>query len=328
MKNEADRPRPTIHIIAGPTASGKESAAYHIAQKMSAEIVSVDSMKIYRQLDIGTAKATPQMRQNVPHHCLDIAQPENEFSVADYQAAADQAIADIAARGKTVILSGGTALYYKAILEGIFEAPPKDEALREEYKNFAAAHGNDALFEKLKAQDPQAAGKLHPNDTRRVIRALEIIKLTGQPISARQQQWSGFHDDNEGFSGNLRYPFKMVWLNWERDELYRRIELRVDKMIDTGLEDEAKMVWQNRGNYARTPLQAVGYKEFFPYFSGECSLAEAVDTLKKNTRHLAKSQCTWFRKFPATALVPQTGESQDDVCNKILSAWDGIGINV
>lgn len=314
--------KPAIHIILGPTASGKESAAYHIAQLTNTQIVSVDSMKIYRKLDIGTAKATATMRENVIHHCLDIADASDDFSVAEYQQAADNAIDNIANLGKTPILSGGTALYYKAVLEGIFDAPPKDEALREELKDYAETHGNEALFAKLVEQDPQAALKLHPNDIRRVVRALEIIKLTGEPISNRQKQWSGFHDNTGGFSGDLRYPCKIVFINWDREELYRRIELRVERMLEKGLEAEAKMVWQDKGNYSRTPLQAVGYKEFFPYFDGQVSLAEAIDTLKKNTRHLAKSQCTWFRKFPASEIVPQKGQSQESICQMIMEAWE------
>ena len=309
-----------MDIILGPTASGKESSAFAIARKGGAAIVSVDSMKIYRRLDIGTAKATPEMREAVSHYCLDIADPVEDFSVGRYQQAADAAIAQLTARGQRVILSGGTALYYKAVLEGLFAAPLKDESLRARLREFAAQNGNDALYARLVAHDPQAAAKLHPNDLRRVVRALEIIELTGAPISARQQQWSGFHGEAGAFAGELRYRFRMVRLDWPREELYRRIEVRVARMLEEGLEAEARLVYDNRDTFSRTPLQAVGYKEFFPYFSGECGLATAVEELQKNTRHLAKSQCTWFNKFPATPAVLQPGMSAGDVAAEVEAA--------
>lgn len=318
-------PRPTITIILGPTASGKEAAAFILAQRLQAEIVSVDSMKIYRRLDIGTAKATPAQRAAVPHHCLDMVDPEREFSVAEYQAAADQAIADIASRGRPVILSGGTALYYKALLEGLFEAPQKDEALREELKAFAAREGNAALYARLVEVDPAAAAKLHENDIRRVVRALEIVTLTGEPISARQREWSGFHDGAGGFCGELRYNARMFKLEWERAELWKRIETRVARMVEAGIEAEARQVWQERERLSRTPLQAVGYKEFFPYFAGEQTFAQAVEQLVINTRHLAKSQTTWFRKFPGTAVMLRPGMTAEEVACEIEAHLAALG---
>lgn len=308
-----------LTIVLGPTASGKEAAAFALALRQRAAIVSVDSMKIYCGLDIGTAKPDATKRAAVEHFCLDLADPAEDFSVARFQQAADAAIAQTAARAQPIILSGGTALYYKAILEGLFDAPQKDEALREELRNYAEANGNDALFARLRAADPAAAAKLHPNDVRRVVRALEIVELTGEPISARQKEWSGFHDPAQvaGFSGDLRYAFRMFRLDWPREELYRRIEARVDRMIAQGLEQEARIVYENRARYSRTPLQAVGYKEFFPYFAGQMTLPEAIDLLKKNTRHLAKSQTTWFRKFPAVAIPLAPGMTADNVADII-----------
>lgn len=306
-----------LNIILGPTASGKESSAFIIAQNMKAGIISVDSMKVYRNLDIGTAKASTQMREIIPHYCLDIADPTEDFSVGRFQNAADGGIAQLTRNGKKVILSGGTALYYKAILEGLFDAPVKDETLREKLRDFAAQYGNDALYARLLAQDPKAAKKIHTNDLRRVIRALEIIELTGKPISQKQQQWSGFHNDEERFRTPLRYSFKMVRLDWPREELYRRIELRVDKMLEEGLEGEARYVFDNRDTFSRTPLQAVGYKEFFPYFRHECNLQDAIELLKKNTRHLAKSQLTWFHKFPAQGVALSPGMSANDIASAV-----------
>ncbi len=307
-----------ITIILGPTASGKESAAFALAPRLGAEIVSVDSMKIYRTLDVGTAKATAEMRSAVRHHCLDLIEPTyDDFSVGEYVAAADSAIGDIVLRGKIPLLSGGTALYYKGLLEGIFEAPAKDSALREELRAYAGEHGNEALHRRLQELDPVSALKYHHNDIRRVVRALEVITLTGKPVSGSRNEWSGFHDDDGAFRGELRYDFTMLLLDWPRAELYKRIEARVDLMLERGLLTEAEYVYRRREEFSRTPLQAVGYKEFFPYFSGAQSLEEAVETLKKNTRHLAKSQCTWFRKFPCERIALDTSMNKDDILELI-----------
>lgn len=307
-----------LTIILGPTASGKEAAAFALAQKIGGEIVSVDSMKIYRQLDIGTAKADAAKRAAVTHHCLDIVDPTQEFSVAQYQQAADQAIADIAARGKPVLLSGGTALYYKALLEGLFEAPEKDETLRKELYAFAEQEGNAALYARLVAADSIAAAKLHANDIRRVVRALEIITLTGEPISARQQEWSGFHGEGHAFAGELRYPVRIFKLERERPELWQRIEARIERMVQAGIGDEARFVYDNRDQFTRTPLQAVGYKEFFPYFAGEATFAQAVERLTINTRQLAKSQTTWFRKFPGETIALTPDSTAESIAQEIL----------
>ena len=193
-----------ILIILGPTASGKESGAFRVAPQLDAEIISVDSMKIYKTLDIGTAKATAEMRSRVRHHCLDIIEPTYaDYSVGAYVAEADKAIGDIIDQGKTPLLSGGTALYYKGILEGIFEAPPKDMVLREKFLSLAREEGNDALHQRLQQLDPVSAAKYHPNDIRRVVRALEVITLTGEPVSSRRREWSGFHDAESSFYGGI-----------------------------------------------------------------------------------------------------------------------------
>ncbi len=235
-----------------------------------------------------------------------------------YVAAADTAISDIIARGHRPLLSGGTALYYKGLLEGIFDAPPRDLGLREELQTFAREQGNEALYQRLVELDPVSAEKYHPNDLRRVIRALEVITLTGEPVSKSRNQWSGFHSGGGNFQGELRYNFKMLMLDWERELLYKRIGQRVDIMLEKGLLSEAEDVYKRRAQLARTPLQAVGYKEFFPYFAGQESLEVAVENLKKNTRHLAKSQCTWFRKFPCQRIPLKTELSKEDLLGIIF----------
>jgi tRNA dimethylallyltransferase len=304
--------KPFLRILLGPTASGKESAAVACAKMIGGEIVSVDSMKIYRTLDIGTAKASEKIRADVPHHCLDIADPEENFSVGRYVEEAEKAIVSVVARGKVPILSGGTALYYKGLLEGLFDGPSADADLREEFNRRAETEGVEKLYAELAEVDPQAAEKIHPNDLRRIVRALEVAKLTGQPISSQQTQWVG---------AEYRYPCALAALDWPREVLYARIEKRVDLMMAEGLLEEARQVYEKRDYLSRTPLQAVGYKEFFSYFSGETDLAEAVELLKKNTRNLAKSQMTWFRKFPCEWIAMDEKMNLTEVVEKSIAAW-------
>lgn len=311
--------RPLLHILLGPTASGKERTALACAKTLGGEIVSVDSMKIYRGLDIGTAKPSPEMRATVPHHCLDLADPSELFSVARYVEAAEKAIDAITATDKPVILSGGTALYYKGLLEGLFEGPGADPALREELKQRAREEGAAALHAELVQRDPVTAGKVHPNDIRRVVRALEVVLLTGTPISEHQAQWAS-NDEKQPDMQDI-FPNCIVGLAWPRDVLHQRIAQRVDRMMEAGLLNEARRVYDMRETLSRTPLQAVGYKEFFDYFDGKATLEEAVDLLKRNTRHLAKSQMTWFRKFPCTWIEMDEELSVDEVAQAVMNAW-------
>ncbi len=293
-----------LRIILGGTASGKERLALECAQRLDAEIVSVDSMKVYRGLDVATAKAGPEERAAARHHCLDLLEPEETFAATDFARAADAAIADIVARGKIPLLSGGTAFYYKALLEGLFEGPGADLPLRAELEARARKDGPEALHRELCAKDPAAGAKIHPSDLRRLVRALEVISLTGQTLSGRQTQWAGFHSEAGASAAAApfaapRYPFVMVRLVRERADLHRRIAERIRRMAARGLREEAARVWENRATYSRTPLQAVGYKEFFPYFRGEENWEAALERLRHGTNRLVRSQETWFRKFPA-----------------------------
>ena len=273
--------------LLGPTAVGKTEIAIELAQHLNAEIVSVDSRQIYRQMDIGTAKPTPEEQQAAPHHlidCVDISQP---FSVADYQSLADTAIADIQNRGKQVLLVGGAGLYFRAVIDGLFEGPGADPAVRERFEQEAAQHGVDALHERLRACDPESADRIHPNNVVRVIRALEVYELTGVPMSEHQQQW---HPEKQ------RYPFIAFGLTMPRALLYHRIEQRVDVMLANGLITEVESLLAT--DYARDTiaLQSFGYKELITYLDGECTYTEAISQLKQNTRRFAKRQLTWFRK--------------------------------
>lgn len=328
-----------FRVIAGPTASGKEAAAVALAERLGAEIVVVDSMKIYRGLDVGTAKPGAALRAKVPHHCVDFVPEDENFSVAQWVAAAEAAIARIVAAGKPVVLVGGTALYYKGLLEGLCAAPAADLELRARLTAEAAAQGLDALHARLQRLDPAAAAKIHPHDARRIVRALEVAAVTGEALSARQTQWAGFHPPmahgagqtaesaNPGAPAPARpaprwredYDVRMVVLDWPRPELRGRIRERVDRMLAAGLLDEARGVYERRGAIARAPLQAVAYKEFFPYFDGAMDLPGAVESLKTRTCQLAKSQMTWFRKFPAARLVPTAEMSAADVAEAALA---------
>ena len=273
--------------LLGPTAVGKTEIAIQLTQHLNAEIVSVDSRQIYRQMDIGTAKPTPEEQQAARHHlidCVDISQP---FSVADYQSLADRAIADIQNRCKQVLLVGGAGLYFRTVIDGLFEGPGADPSLRDRLEQEAAQLGVDALHKRLRACDPESAERIHPNNVVRVIRALEVYELTGTPMSEHQQQWR---------LGKQRYPFIAFCLTVPRALLYRRIEQRVDVMLANGLIAEVESLLA--AGYARdtVALRSFGYKELIKYLDGKCTYVEAVEQLKQNTRRFAKRQLTWFRK--------------------------------
>ncbi len=273
--------------LLGPTAVGKTEIAIQLAQHLNAEIISVDSRQIYRQMDIGTAKPTPDEQQAARHHLIDCVDISQTFSVADYQSLADTAIADIQNRGKQVLLVGGAGLYFRAVVDGLFEGPGADAAFREQLEQEAAQHGVNVLHERLRACDPTSAERIHPNNVVRVIRALEVYELTGTPMSEHQQQWQ--HQ-------NQRYPFIAFCLTMPRALLYSRIEQRVDVMLANGLVAEVESLLA--AGYARDSiaLRSFGYKELIAYLDGKCTYLEAVAQLKQNTRRFAKRQLTWFRK--------------------------------
>ncbi len=317
-----------LRIILGSTASGKERLALAVAERMGGEIVSVDSMKVYRGLDIATAKAGPDERARVGHHCLDLVEPNQTFSAADFVRAAEAAIQDIVSRGKLPFLSGGTAFYYKALLEGLFEGPGADADLRARFEARAAEEGSEALHRELSERDPGAAAKIHPSDLRRLVRALEVSYLTGESISRHQTQWTAFHADDPAeraaaFFARPRYPFVMVRIVRGRPDLHRRIRDRIDRMAAAGVEREARMVFEQRETISRTPLQAVGYKEFFPYFRGGETWEQALEKLAFATNRLVRKQDTWFRKFPAreVALAADSGmeEVADDLARTVFA---------
>ena len=278
--------RPVLAVV-GPTATGKTALGVRLARRFGGEIISADSMQIYRGLDIGTAKVTPAEAEGVPHHCVDILPPEAAFSVADFTALAGRLAAEIDARGRLPILVGGTGLYIQSFLYGVrFTEEKAPDGLREQLAAELAARGPAALYAELQAADPDAAAAIHPNNHLRVLRALEHYRATGRRLS-----------EQKAASLPAQRPYRTLVLGLDfaaRSDLYRRIDLRVDRMMTQGLLAEAETVYRSRDRY-RTAAQAIGYKEFFPYFAGQAPLETCVEQLKQASRRYAKRQLTWFR---------------------------------
>lgn len=275
-------------VIAGPTASGKTALAIDLAKRLNGEIVSADSMQIYKYMDIGSAKPDEEERNAVPHHLIDFLEPDEEWSVADYTEAAHRAIAEIASRGKTPVMAGGTGLYINSVVNDVsFGEIDTDYEIRAELQQLADEKGNEALIEMLREFDPVSAKRLHPNNVRRVIRAIEFYRVTGVPISRHQEMTR---------QTQSRYAPVIFLINWEREVLYDRINRRVDMMIENGLLNEVKMLMDMGYTKELNSMKGIGYKELIDYFNGECSLEEAVDLIKQSSRRYAKRQLTWFRR--------------------------------
>jgi tRNA dimethylallyltransferase len=294
-----------VLILTGPTASGKTALAIAIAEKYDGEIVSADSMQIYKGLDITTAKPTRGELEAIPHHLIGIVDPTTSFSVADYIPLAKVAIADIISRGKTPIMTGGTGLYIKSLRDGIdFSKEGADSYIRERLQSELETQGNKALWERLEALDPVSAEKIHPQNTVRVIRALEIIETTGKKFSDYRK---------DAAKGSSDYDFIGCYLNFEnRDTLYSRINKRVDEMVENGMIAECKKALES-GEYSDTTVsQAIGYKELIPYFNGETDLNTALEQIKQSTRRYAKRQLTWFRHDYKLTPIPVPDECNFD----------------
>lgn len=274
--------------IVGPTAVGKTAVAIELAKHIGGEIVSADSMLIYKGMDIGTAKPTEKERQGIPHHLIDIVEPWESFSVAEYQALAEKAIAGVAARGKWPILAGGTGLYVQSVIDPYdFTEIVTQPEFRQEMNLRVEREGSIALHRELAAVDPIAAAKIHPNDPRRIIRALEVFHFTGRPISSYWELHKKLPP---------KYDLLYIGLTMERSALYRRVERRVDQMIAQGLVEEVKSLLDAGVAPGSTAMQGLGYKEIVQYLQGQVDLETAVYILKRDTRHFAKRQLTWFRR--------------------------------
>lgn len=289
--------------VVGPTATGKTRLAAALALRFGGEVISADSMQIYAGLDIGTAKPTEEEMRGVPHHLVGFLDPSDPFSAADYVRLASRAAEEISSRGKLPVVCGGTGLYVRSLLTGTAFSPESgDEALRAELRGKAEREGPQALWEELRSFDPQSAERIHPNNVGRVIRAMEVYRLSGVTMTERQAR---------SRKGEAPYDSVEIGLSYHnREKLYAAIDRRVDRMVEAGLPAEAERVWRMKN--ASTALQAIGYKEFFPYFRGECSLEEAVSAVKQNSRHYAKRQLTWFRREEAIRwlFVDECGEEE------------------
>ena len=311
--------KPFLLAVAGPTASGKSSLALAICEEFAGELVSCDSMQIYRRMDIGTAKPTPEEMARVPHHLIDICEPDEDFSAATFAEVATKAIDDVLLREKLPVLCGGTGLYLDSVLKGVeYGEMEPDLAFRAEMQAYAEKNGADALHDKLKALDPEAAEAIHPNNIKRVIRALEIIRLSGMT----KTEW-----DKQALRRETPYRETVIALDYrDRETLYRRIELRVDQMFEMGLVEEARALYE-AGYLApdTTAGGAIGYKELLGYLRGEMTLEEAKDTLKTATRHYAKRQLTWLRKNPAVHwFYPDDYTSQTDFTSAVFDFIRGL----
>lgn len=302
--------KPELLIIAGPTASGKTAVAVELALRLDAEVVSADSMQVYRDMDILTAMPTPEEMRGVPHHMLGVFPPDQKCSAAAYRELALGRIQDILARGKRPIVCGGTGLYINALTRPLSFAAQGDDAIRAELTRIAEAEGGrERLHEQLKTVDPAAAARLHPNDVRRVVRALEIYRITGRTQSEQAAL--------DAQRGDGPFSERVYALDWPREALYARIDRRVDEMLQSGLVDEVRRLMKNEAAFS-TAAQAIGYKEIAAALRGECALAEAVETLKRATRNYAKRQLTWFRRDARVRWVAAQGHSAAEIAEKII----------
>jgi len=276
-----------ILTILGPTASGKTKVSLEIADKINGEIISADSRQVYRYMDIGTAKPTPEERSRIPHHLLDVVDPDEYFSAADYSNKSLRAIKEVLSRGKEPIVVGGSGLYLRALFKGFFKGPGRDEKLRQQLKEKADKFGAELLYRELKEKDPEAAEKIGPHNLARIIRALEVFELTGEKISYLQKK---------GEYPSKEFEFIKIGLELDREKLYQRIDQRVEYMICSGLIDEVKSLKIKGYDNLLVPMRTFGYQEILQYLEAKISLEEAKSKIKQNTRHYAKRQLTWFKK--------------------------------
>jgi tRNA dimethylallyltransferase len=292
-------------VILGPTASGKSDLAMALARRVGGEILSVDSMQVYRGMDVGTAKPTAAERAEIPHHLIDMVNPSEEFTVARFVELADGVIGNTRA---PLIATGGTPLYYKALFEGLFEGPPADLAVRQRLAQEPA----EALHRRLSEVDPAAAARIHANDTRRVIRALEVYELTGRPITSFQTDWS---------APTHRHAATWVGLNWDKDALNRRINARVKAMIAAGWLDETRDLLRRYGQLSKTASEATGYADLIAHLQGKIKLDDAIEQIKISTRQLARKQMKWFRRWPQVTWLKGEGEMSQKV-DEVLALWE------
>ena len=285
----ADADAPRVIVICGPTAAGKTAAGIELSRAIGGEIVSADSMQVYRYMDIGTAKPSPAEQAEVRHHLIDIVDPDESFDAAAYAALGRHAVTEITRRGKTPVVVGGTGLYIKALLSGLFRSDARDPVIRDRLRAELQARGSAAMHARLARCDPQTAARLHPNDAVRILRAIEVFEATGRPISALQQEHR-FTDT----------PFRALCIGLfiEREALYRRIDRRVEAMVAAGLEEEVRTLLAKGYGPELKSMQSIGYCHMAALIAGAVEREECLRTLKRDTRRFAKRQMTWFRAYP------------------------------
>ena len=295
-----------IICIAGPTASGKTALAVELAKELNGEVVSCDSMQVYRRMDIGTAKPTKEEMQGIVHHMIDVAEPDEDFSVSRYCEMASPIVDDILARGKTAIIAGGTGLYMDSLIRGNAFAPFPATGVRERLEAQADAEGMESMLEWLRSVDPASAARLHLSDRKRIIRALEVFLETGETITEHNRK-----------TQSIPPKYNPLWLGLDfadRAELYHRIDTRVDAMLEMGLMEEIRELLASGIPAKCTAMQAIGYKEFVNALNGEETVEKAAEEVKKSSRHYAKRQLTWFRRNPAIHwLTRQTGQKNEEI---------------
>lgn len=298
-----------VIIIVGPTAVGKTKLSIELAKRLNTEVISGDSMQVYKGMDIGTGKVTEQEKENIPHHMLDILNPDQTFSVAEYQKIVQQKITQLNNKGKTPLLVGGSGLYIQAVLyDYTFSEQKRDEALTKQLELRIEQEGNLALYDELKQLDPIQATSIHPNNKRRLIRALETYYTTGKTMSERHAE-----------QGQTPiYEHVLIGLEMDREQLYNQINQRVDQMIEQGLVEEVTYLYKQ--NYEHTQaMKAIGYKEIIPYIKGETDLEIAVSLLKRNSRHYAKRQYTWFKNKMNIQWYNQSEQKYDKIVDEIMN---------
>jgi len=291
-------------VLTGPTGSGKSRLGLDLAERLGAEIISMDSMALYRGMDVCTAKPSADDRARVPHHLLDVLDPWESASVAWWLDRAKEAVADIQGRGRRVLFVGGTPLYLKALLDGLFDGPAADEALRAELEQVAAELGSAELHRRLALVDPASAARLHPNDTRRLVRALEVYQATGRPLSDWQRQWDVPRDVPPSPDG-VAPEDRCLWLDRPREELYARIDARVLQMVDDGLVEEVRRLYALPRPMSKQARQALGVEELAEHLAGREPLATAVERVQRASRNYAKRQLTWLRRISACKPVTE-----------------------
>jgi len=277
-------------IVSGPTASGKTALAIELAERLDSEIISADSMQVYKGMEIGAAAPAPEDQARVKHHFVSFLEPDEQFSAGAFERMARPVIDDLNARGKIAVVAGGAGLYIRALIEGLFHGPERDDSIHERLYREAEEKGMPALFARLNKCDPVYAGLINENDPRRIMRALEVYELTGEPLSK-------LHAEHQ--AGAMPLNVVQTAFDWPRDELYARVDKRVDIMLKSGFLDEVQRLLDTGHGEHIQRLRSLGYREFAKYLAGDCSYEEAADAMKQNTRRFAKRQLTWFRNDPA-----------------------------